>query len=61
MLAVSGVKRARMTFDEQKPSVRVMYFSLTRLVGGSDLHRTEQFFFTCFLFHIYLMTLSGAQ
>ncbi|KAB1211066.1 Zinc finger CCHC domain-containing protein 8 [Morella rubra] len=30
MDAVSGVKRARMTFDEQKPSVRVMYFSLTR-------------------------------
>ncbi|XP_041004227.1 uncharacterized protein LOC121249576 [Juglans microcarpa x Juglans regia] len=28
--SISGVKRARMTFDEQLPSVRVMYNSLTR-------------------------------
>lgn len=32
MLAVSGVKRARMTVDEQQASVHFTYNSLTRFV-----------------------------
>lgn len=34
MAATSGVKRARMTLDEEQPSVHVIYNSLTRLGLG---------------------------
>jgi len=40
MQDISGVKRARMTVDEQQPSVRVMYNSLTRLVWSNRWCRT---------------------
>lgn len=34
MAAISGVKRARITLDEEQPSVHVIYNSLTRLGLG---------------------------
>lgn len=34
MAAVSGVKRARITYDEEQPSVHIIYNCLTRLGLG---------------------------
>lgn len=40
--AISGVKRARVTFEEQQPSVHVTYNSLTRLVGVITILMRDQ-------------------
>ncbi|XVE57237.1 hypothetical protein DITRI_Ditri04bG0075300 [Diplodiscus trichospermus] len=40
--AVSGVKRTRMTFDDQQPSVHIVYNSLTRLLLEASKQKLEE-------------------
>lgn len=42
--AISGVKRKRVIFDEQQPSICVAYNSLTRLVGAITISKRDRHF-----------------